>query len=381
MRRTRVLMIVDGIDDYAGGAERFVVGLAVQLSKERYEVFVATTRVAGGVLLDVMRDADVKHVDFSRRQRFDVRALARLLRFIRDERIDVIHANKFGSNIWGTLLGRLARVPVVIAQEHTWSYSGERVRPLLDGRFIGPFSDAFVAVSTADRDRMISLEHVRPKKIVVIPTAYIPREDASGGGDVRAEIGVGAQTPIVGTVAILRPQKALGVLISAFAIVAQAHEDAHLVIAGAGESDAELRALAARLPVRDRIHFIGLRQDVNAVWGSFDVGVISSDFEGTPIAALEAMKNGTTLVATRVGGVPDLIEDGVSGLLVPPQDPPALAAGIERLLDDPAECAAFAAAAERRLDDYSIDRLGATMEALYERLLARPGRRAQRSRR
>ena len=106
-----------------------------------------------------------------------------------------------------------------------------------------------------------------------------------------------------------------------------------------------------------------------------------SDFEGTPIAALEAMKNGTTLVATRVGGVPDLIEDGVSGLLVPPQDPAALAAGIARMLGDPAECAAFAEAAKRRLDDYSIDRLGASMEDLYERLLARPGRRAQRSRR
>lgn len=380
MTRVRVLFVLDSIDDTAGGAERFVIGLAQALSPERYEALVATTRQAEGALLGELQAAGVRHVDACRRGRFDVRGLWRLLRFLFTERIDVLHANKFGSNVWGVLFGRLARVPVVIAEEHTWSYTGQRLRPLIDGRVIGPLSDAFVAVSTADRDRMISLEHVRPEKVEVIPTAYIPRA-GGGGADVRAELGLEPGVPLVGTVAILRPQKALEVLLDAFAIVAAQRPDPHLVLAGAGESEAALRAQARDLGLEERIHFLGLRQDVNAVWRSIDVGAISSDFEGTPIAALEAMVNGTPLVATAVGGVPDLVQDGVSGLLVPPRDPQALAAGLLRLLDDPDERAAFAAAGERRVGDFSLDTLVERTEALYERLLARPGRRAERGRR
>lgn len=379
MRRTRVLLVVDSIDDRAGGAERFVVGLARVLSPERYEVLVATTRHSAGGLIAELEAAGVRHVDVGRRNRYDVRELWRLLRFVQKERIDVVHANKFGSNVWGVIIGQIARVPVIVAQEHTWAYDGQRMRPLIDGRLIGPLCDAFVAVSTADRDRMISLEHVRPEKIDVIPTAYIPRE-GPGGADLRVELGLDPGVPLVGTIAILRPQKALDVLLDAFALVARERPDAHLVIAGTGDSEAELHTHAAGLDLGERIHFLGLRQDVNGVWRSLDVGAISSDFEGTPIAALEAMVNGTPLVATAVGGVPDLIEDGVSGLLVPRRDPQALAAGIVRLLDAPQERAAMAAAARLRLDDHSIDRLGARIEALYERLLARPGRRAARAR-
>ena len=163
--------------------------------------------------------------------------------------------------------------------------------------------------------------------------------------------------------------------------LARERDAPHLVIAGTGVSEAELHAQAASLGLSGRIHFVGLRQDVNAVWQSLDVGAISSDFEGTPIAALEAIFNSTPLVTTSVGGLPDLIDDGVSGLLVPPQDPAALAAGIQRLLDDPSEREAMAAAARERLGDYSLDRLVARMGDLYRRLLERPGRRAARARR
>ena len=380
MRPIRVLMVIDSISDTAGGAERFVVGLAKAMAGEGYEVLVATTRQASGELMGQLDAAGVAHVDVVRRSRFDVPNLWRLFRSLRRERIDVLHANKYGSNVWAVIFGRLARVPVVIAQEHTWAYSGERVRPFLDGRLIGPLSDAFVAVSTADRDRMISLEGVRPEKIEMIPTAYIPREGADGA-DLRIELGLDPATPLVGTVAVLRPQKALGVLLEAFAILARERDAPHLVIAGTGVSEAELHAQAASLGLSGRIHFVGLRQDVNAVWQSLDVGAISSDFEGTPIAALEAIFNSTPLVTTSVGGLPDLIDDGVSGLLVPPQDPAALAAGIQRLLDDPSEREAMAAAARERLGDYSLDRLVARMGDLYRRLLERPGRRAARARR
>jgi len=367
--RTRVLYLVDAVTDDAAGAERYVMALAQSMPRERYEVYLCTTRFASGRFLDDLRDSGVRHIDLARSGRFDVAPLGRLLRLLRRERIDVIHAHKFGSNIWASVLGRLARVPAIVSHEHSWSYEGQPERRLTDRFVIGKLSDAFVAVSEADRARMISLEHVAPAKTAVIPTAYLPREDVPAG-DVRAELGIEPGVPIVGALGILRPQKALDVLIDAFVILRRSRPETRLVLAGSGESEVELRAYVTELGLDDVVHFLGHRNDADSVWQAFDVAAMSSDFEGMPVAAFEAMANGVPLVATRVGGLPEVIEDGVSGLLVPRRDPQALADAIGRLLDDPDLRARIAAAGRERVLDYGIDRLRDRTIDLYDRLLA-----------
>ncbi len=370
--RTRVLMLVDSLYDGTGGAERFAVGLAGALPSERYEVSLCATRTLEGSLPAALDAAGVRHFALGRRRRLDVLPFVRLARFLRRNRVDVLHCHKFGSNVWGSLIGRAARVPVVVAHEHTWSYEGQPLRRFLDGRVVGRLAHRFVAVSEADRRRMVEIEGVPPERTLTIPTGYVPRTEA-GLGDLRAELGVDAGTPLVGTVAQLRPQKALDVLITAFARLPAELAAARLVIVGDGPSRAELERVAADLGVSERTHFLGTRTDVAAVLTALDVAAMSSDFEGLPLFAFECMANGTPLVATRVGGLSDLIEDGRSGMLVPPRDPGALAAALAELLADPARREAIAAAARERARGYELPAIAARFAELYDSLLAERG--------
>jgi glycosyltransferase involved in cell wall biosynthesis len=370
-RRTRVLMLVDSLYDGTGGAERFAVGLATALPSDRYELSLCTTRSAEGSLVETLDAAGVSHFALGRRGRFDVLRFSRLARFLRRQRVDVLHCHKFGSNVWGTLIGRAARVPVVIAHEHTWSYEGQPLRRLLDGRLVGRLADRFVAVSNEDRRRMIEVEGVRPERAITIPTGYVPRATGAGG-NLRAELGMELDTPVVGTIAQLRPQKALDVLITAFARLPADLAAARLVIVGDGPVRPALERLARDLGVAERVHFLGTRTDLTTILGGVDVAAMSSDFEGLPLFAFECMAHRTPLVATSVGGLRDLL-DGGAGVLVPPRDPDALAAALGTLLRDPVRRESIADAAEQRLGGYGMDEIARRFGELYDALLAQRG--------
>jgi glycosyltransferase involved in cell wall biosynthesis len=364
----RVLMLVDQLEPRSGGGERFAVGLAAHLPRDRFEVALCATRAVLAPWDRTLRESGVPWFALGRRATADVLPLGRLARMLRAHRVDVLHAHMFGSNVWGTVVGRLARVPVVVAHEQTWDYAGQPLRRFLDGRLIGRHADAFVAVSTADRDRMVALEGVPADKVRVELNGYVPRTGARPPARLREELGLGADVPLIGTVAILRPQKALEVLLDAFARV---DGGAHLVIAGDGSCRAQLEERAAVLGIAARTHFLGLRDDVDGILASVDVAAMSSDFEGTPLFAFECMAAGTPLVATAVGGLPDMLEDGRSALLVPARDPAALAASLERALGDAALRSELAGAARERLERYRIDAVAARFAQLYEELLGR----------
>lgn len=366
----RVLMLVDGIGPNAGGAERMAIGLSGALADRGHEVTVCVTRDAGeGSARVPLERKGVRVIALDRRPgRLNLRAFRPLVRFLREQRPQVLHAHKFGSNVWGVLFGRLFRVPVVIAHEQTWSYQGNPGRLVVDSA-IGRLADRFVAVSSADAESMVSRERVPRDKVVVIPNAYIPRPEPDGP-DLREELGIDPSVPLVGTAAVLRPQKNLEVLLDAFVIVARELPHARLLIAGKGERGEALRAYAAGLECADRIRFLGLREDVGNVIRGLDVVAMSSDFEGTPLFAAECLANGAALVATRVGGLPDLIEDGVNGRLVPPRDPDALAGAILELLRDTERRNRIERAARDSAEDLSIERVAARFADLYRTALA-----------
>jgi glycosyltransferase involved in cell wall biosynthesis len=366
--RIRVLFMIGYLAD-TGGAERFTTALATHLPRDRFEPWVCFTRGAEPGALRELRDGGVPHVGLGRRAKWDVHRVGRLVPLLRRERFDVLHTHMFGSNLWGSLIGRACRVPVVIAHEHTWSYEGNPLRAWLDGHVTGQLVTRFVAVSDDDADRMVGYEHVPAAKVIVMPTAYIPRAGATTS-DIRAELGLGESAPVVATAVLLRPQKALDVLLAAHALVLARIPDAQLVIAGDGELRSELEHLADRLGLDGNVHFLGSRQDVDAILGSADVAALSSDFEGMPLFAFECMANHTPLVATAVGGVRSLIVDGESGILVPRRNATALADALVELLTNAPLRAEMARAAERRLAPYRIETVAAEFARLYEQLIA-----------
>jgi glycosyltransferase involved in cell wall biosynthesis len=237
---------------------------------------------------------------------------------------------------------------------------------------IGRLSSRFIAVSRTDARRMAEYEHVPADRILVMPTAYVPRAAASG--NIRAELGLRHTDPVVATAAVLRPQKAIEVLLDALTMVRQELPEVHLVIAGDGPVRDELEHHARRSGNQGCVHFLGFRRDVESILRQADVAALPSDFEGMPLFAFECMANRTPLVATSVGGLPELLEDGVSGLLVPPRNPKALAGALSGLLTDRSWRERISEAASERLRDFTIDRVATQYAELYERLVTEASR-------
>ncbi len=367
-RRLRVLSVLDSPTDQ-GGAERFALGLVSHLPRERFEPWVCSTRFATPEASELLADAGVSHISLRRTGKLDVHRLGGLAMLLKVGRFDVVHAHMFGSNVWGTALGKLCSVPVIIAHEHNWSYTGELMRRMIDRHLIARYATRFVAVSESNRTRMIELEGIPAEKVLVLPTAYIPHR-VTVPTDIRTELRLPADARIIGVAATLRVEKALEVLVSAMAEIVTRFPEAHLVIAGDGPCRGALEEQVSRLGLTGHVHLLGERRDVTPILETVDVGALSSDWEGMPLFVLECMATGTPVVATNVGGLPEMIEHDRTGLLVPPRDPSALAAAITALLADPDRARLLAAAAAERMPQFTIDAVTRRFADLYEQLVA-----------
>lgn len=385
-RRLRVLTLVDGIGTFGGG-ERVARQLAVHLDPSRFEAAFCVSRwqephdPVHDPELEELRDAGVRFLGLPRSSRAQLKPWRQLIGFMREWEPDILHSHMFGSNVWGALVAPLARVPVFVAHEHTWSFEGRPLRKLLDRNLIARRADAFVAVSRQDRHRMVEIERIPEQKTRFIPNGIPPPDDPDPRHDVRAELGIEADQPVVGIVAVLRPQKAHEVLLRATAVVRESVPDVKVLVIGGAGSQGERHAddpyieglfeLAAELGLESAVEFLGGRPDVPDVLAAVDVTALSSDYEGSPLSVLEYMAAGKPVVSTRVGGVPDLVVDGETGLLVDPQDPSALAAALIELLRDPGRAQEMGRAGhQRRLREFSIEATIGHLEDLYEELYA-----------
>ena len=367
LRRLRVLSLLDSPTDQ-GGAERFALGLASHLPRDRFEPWVCSTRFATPEASEALADAGISNIALRRTGKLDIHRFSGLVMLLRRGRFDVLHAHMFGSNVWGTVLGNLCGVRVVIAHEHNWSYNGKIMRRMIDHHLIGRYATRIVAVSESNRTRMIQLESIPAEKILVLPTAYIPHT-VTDPTDIRAELGLAPDARVITVAATLRVEKALEVMIRAMAQVVQRFEDAHLVIAGDGPQREVLEAQAASVGMTTHVHFLGERRDVTPILQTVDVGALSSDWEGMPLFVLECMATGTPVVVTDVGGLPELVEHDRTGLVVPPRDPAALARALIALLEDPELRRRLATAAAQHVDAFSIEHVAQRFAGLYEQLV------------
>ena len=375
--RLRVVTLVDGLG-LMGGGERLAREIVTRLDPTRFDRTLCVSRwsperaadPAAAAALAELDHEGVRFLGLRRRASFDVTAWRPLVSRLRHERVDILHAHKFGSNVWAAALRPLTATPVVLAHEHTWSFEGQPIRKFLDRALIARQVDRIITVSRADRRRMAEVEGIDPAKLLFVPNG-IPAPAAGAGVDLRPELGVPADAPVVGTVCALRPQKALDVLVRAAEQLRDAIPDVRVLIVGEGEERARIESLIAELGLGDTVSLLGRRNDVPDVLRTFDVAACSSDFEGTPLSVLEYMEAALPVVATRVGGVPDLIEDGVHGCLVEPRDAQGLAAGLARLLGDPDLARAMGQRGQaRRRSEFDISNTVREIERLYESLVA-----------
>lgn len=384
-RKLSVLTLIDSIRS-AGGAERLAANLMIGLDPSRFDRALCFTRLpkpqdreAVAAVSEEAFDAGVRLLTLKRRSVFDLPAWAPLWSLLRSQHVDILHAHMFGSNVWGTIIGRLAGVPVVIAHEHGWAFSGSPLRRLLDRELVARNTDLYLAVSRDYREKMIAVEGIKPSDVLFLPNGI--RAPAAGAGerDVRAEFGISPAAPVLGAVGVLRPEKAIDVLLEAVALLAPEIPDLRVLVVGNGPERERLEALAKEFGVDDRVIFTGVRTDVPDILRALDVAVCCSDYEGSPISVLEYMEAAKPIVATRVGGVPDLIDDGVHGVLVEPRDPAALAAAVAGVLRDrPAAAEMGMRARERRRAEFELELMIRRLEGIYEDLVAAKQARSRR---
>ncbi|MFP5318568.1 MAG: glycosyltransferase [Acidimicrobiia bacterium] len=242
-------------------------------------------------------------------------------------------------------------------------------------RRLAACTDVLVAVSTYVRDALLDLGVGRPSQYEVIPlgfdlSPFLSIERPSG--HLRRELGVTPETPLVGILGRLAPIKDHETMLRALALV----PGAHLAVLGDGELRSRLERAAAGMGVSGRVHFVGWRIDVAACIGDLDVVALTSRNEGTPVSLIEAAATGRPAVATRVGGVADVVQHGVTGYLVERGDAAAVAGYLRRLLDDPAQRRQMGEAGRAHVRDrYSHVRLLRDIAELYRALPGNVSRR------
>jgi len=309
------------------------------------------------------------------RGRFDPRILTDLVRVGRERRARILHVHGYAAADFGRLAARRLGAALVL-HEH---FADPRM-PAYQGvadRLLSGLTDRAIAVSASTRDFLIRQRHVPAGRVRLIWNGAPLDEFAPVAPDVarsaRRSLGVADDALLVGTIGRLNEQKGHRYLVEAAAALLPSRPKAHLVIVGDGDQMDALKTQAASLGLASRITFAGHRADVPALLGAIDVFAISSTYEGTPLALFEAMAAGKAIVSTAVDGCREVLEDGVTALLVPPRDSPALAAALGRVVDDATLRRSLADNARKASTRYDIRTCVAGMEALYDEVLTERG--------
>jgi glycosyltransferase involved in cell wall biosynthesis len=354
-----------------GGAQESYTGLMLRLDRSRYDVRALSLSAGSGVQrlrrlgipVEVITETD------------DEAAIHDLTAYLRREEIDLVHAHMYRAEVIGTRAAIAARTPVIMATVHS-----SRVRPSEDVAELAaltPFVDRLI-VPSGSIEAKVRREGRGAARFAVIPNGVdlsrfsVPAPPCS----LRDDYNIPCDAFLAGVVARLEPEKGHRFLVEAWPSVVASAPDAWLAIIGEGSLGEELRALVAALPVaaRERIVFTGRRDDISAVTADLSAAVLPSLREAQGISILEAMARRRPVVASCVGGIPEVITSGVDGLLVPPADPTALAQALVSLELSPSLLerigeAGYATVAAR----FSIDAQVRRIEALYAEELVRAG--------
>ena len=363
--RIPIALVLTSFD--RGGTERQMTELIRRLDPVRFDVHAVCFRREGPWLARVEEKA-ASVVDFplgTLRSPHAARQFFRLTRWFARHRIAVAHACDMYANLFALPAAALARVPVRTGSRRGIVQPSGTPGLLRLQSFGYRLADKVIANYEAAA-AVLREEHVPADRVAVIPN----------GIDLEARPIAGRRRPLrtITTVANLRRGKGHDVLLHAASALLHRHPDLVFQFVGDGPLRPSLEALAATLGISDRVRFLGHRDDVAAILQTSDLFAFPSLMEAFPNGVMEAMAAGLPVVATRAGGIPELIADGHTGLLVPPGDAQAMCGAIGRLLDSPADADALAAAARRHIEQhYSFDWMVSAFELLWLRELARRG--------
>ncbi len=355
----KIIHIVNSLD--CGGQEKMLMGFAAALNCKEHENQIITIAYHGelasqakSIGINVTSVDQDKYVSFS--------ALWRLIKLLKAKRPDILHLHNGRALVYGAVAAKFLNIPCVFTRHG----SGALVFP----KWIWFGVKRVIAISSQARNDLLRLNPwLRSNKVSVILNGVNIRDYAVKQAPVRSETGV----MTVGHVARLSLEKDQATLLKSFARVVGVlgQHKVRLVIAGDGTERIVLEKLAQDLGVLSQVEFLGYREDIPAIISTFGVFVLSSVTEGIPLTLLEAMAASKPIVATKVGGNPEVVVDGKTGFLVPPQDPLAMAEKILVLLNDVQLSKDMGEAGRKRVRQvFSLARMTDEYEQVYQDVLS-----------
>jgi glycosyltransferase involved in cell wall biosynthesis len=373
-----VAMVVNNLD--VGGLEKVVVSLLNHLDRERFDRYVICLDGAGKMAHAIDLPTENRLVLKKNPERklpiigvnVDISLFGAIRQFVKHKRIRILHAHNLAPLLYAGVATRLLPMlnrPALVYSEHNQVYSASATQRRRM-RFYLKLADEVVAVSQDLQRTLVSELRTRHDKVSVLYNGIDGKRFAfQDENRVRRELGIPDSDFVVGTAVVLSEQKGIGFLLEAARDLLAREAGIRFVIAGDGPKRAELESKARELRLGSRVMFLGYRQDIPELISSFDAYVLPSLWEGLPLALIEALAIGKPIVCTRVGGNPEIVEDGVNGFVVPPRDSGALADALLRLFQD----RSFVQVARERnvgkfRETFSLESMVGAHERMFEKL-------------
>ncbi len=372
-----------------GGPSIHVILLTARLDPARFEstLLIGQEGIREGNMFDFAERHGVRPIKISSLGRAispwnDLVSTLQLWRYMRTRRPHIVHTHTSKAGFSGRIAARMAGVPVVVHTFHGHVFKGyfgpgmTKCFILLE-RILAHSTDRIIAISERLRDELIENRIAAPEKLEVIPLGLdlAPFLAVRGrSGVLRARMNLSSGDPLIGIVGRLVAVKDHATFLRAAATAVMTRNDLKFAVIGDGELRAGLEKLTDSLGLSGRVFFTGWEKDLPPVYADLDLVALSSRNEGTPVSIIEASAAGKPVVATHVGGVPDMIIDGWNGLLVPPEDPEALSASMLRMIAQPEMASTFARRSREKIrNTYGVERLISDVESIYTRLLKEKG--------
>ncbi len=364
---------------YLGGTERQVMNLATGLDPARFDLHMGCHGKVGA-LLDEAISRGIPVEEYAIKNLYNLGAMyarLRLARYLRERAIEIVHSYGFYSNLFAIPAARLAGAPVVIASIRD---CGEALTPAQRRaqKMFCRMADCVLANAEGVRRWLVS-EGYPARKIQVIRNGIVPPAPVAmeAGNSLRQELGLAPEARLIAVCARLTPMKGIEHFLDAASVVGRSRPDLRFLIIGGpshigdGSYKLELERYAASLGLEKRAIFTGFRTDIARILPEIDISVLPSLSEGLSNSLLEAMAAGVPVIATRVGGTAEAVEDGHTGVLVPPANLDALIRAMTFLLDNPQSARRLGEEGRRSvLSRFSVEKMVDETESLYFKLLS-----------
>jgi len=366
---TKILYIHHTFRNQSGSV--LLWNIAKRINRKKYKIFAACLR-EGGPYEDKLRNIGVTVKNFDLKTLLDLRIIPRLVRYIKQNNIDIVETAVFPSDVYGRVSARLANVPVIISTMHRVEDHKQetiyRFLPFVDMLTMA-LTTRIIAVSGAVKNYLIRRHKIRPEKISVIYNGIDVNKYKSHTNitEFKKQFNLEPSIPIVAFIGRLVKVKGVSYFLEATASVLRSGKKAQFLVVGDGPLKQSLVKQTQKLGIEQHVFFIGFRKDIPKILSLIDILVVPSLWEGLPLTILETMSAGKPIIAARVGGIPEAIKNGETGILVPPKNPEALSGAINDLLAAPKKRKEMGEKAKQRaLQLFDVERMVKEYENLYD---------------